>query len=73
MGRNQKRNKKVKIEMGSRNSVAGFRSEQCIGGMNSGKQDANFATCGIFAILQNSCIALFSCIFCSSFLQVFYL
>ena len=28
MGRNQKRNKKAKIETGSRNSVAGLRSEQ---------------------------------------------
>ena len=45
MGRNQKRNKKAKIQTGSRNSVVGLRSEQCAGGMNSGKQEANFARC----------------------------
>ena len=31
MGRNQKRNKKAKIQMGSRNSVAGLKSEQLPG------------------------------------------
>ena len=45
MGRNQKRNKKAKIQTVSKNSVAGLRSEQCVGGMNCGKQEVNFATC----------------------------
>ena len=49
MGRNQKRNKKAKIQTGSRNSVVGLRSEQCAGGMNSGKQEI-----GSFATLRNS-------------------
>ena len=48
MGRNQKRNKKAKIQIGSKNNVAGLRSEQCVGGMNSGKQEmGSFATCEI--------------------------
>ena len=52
MGRNQKRNKKPKIETGSRNSVVGQRSEQCVEGMNSGKQEENFATYEILQVVK---------------------
>ena len=60
MGRNQKRKKKEKNETGSRNSVIGVRSEQCVGGMNSGKQEAkfrrlrNFPTCEILQVAKIS-------------------
>ena len=54
MGRNQKRNKKAKIQTGSRNSVAGLRSGQCAGSMNSGKQEENFATYEILQVAKIS-------------------
>ena len=49
MGRNQKRNKKAKIQTGSMNSVAGLKSEQCAGDLNSAQEMGSFAT------LRNSC------------------
>ena len=49
MGRNQKRNKKAKIQTDSRNSVAGLKSEQCAGDLNCAQEMGSFAT---YEILQ---------------------
>ena len=55
MGRNQKRNKKEKIQTGSKNSIVGLRSQQSAGGMNSSKQElGNFAGCE-FLQVANFC------------------
>ena len=70
MGRNQKRNKKKKIQTGSRNSVVGLRSEQCVGGMNSGKQESQ-PNKFCFANLKIFYCGPFSYVFYSSFLLVF--